>query len=249
MGEDIVHYNIRSITMRGIIYCAINKINNKRYVGQTIQTLEERMKQHLNKNGCPYFHHAIVKYGKDSFEWKIIDRSNNYDDLNRKEKFWISFFETTNPSKGYNITNGGQSGIIVDDNLKRKNRDSFLKKYGKNYSKDIKKRNIRCIETQEVFISAAEAGRIKNIHKGHIASAASGTLKTAGGFHWEWCLELTFFPNAIYCKELDKTYLSFYDAHREDNFSSTKLSRKFKETKSQEFSYAGYNFLKLNYKE
>lgn len=43
-----------------IIYCATNKINNKKYIGQTINTLEERIRGHftfarLNKEGCRLF--------------------------------------------------------------------------------------------------------------------------------------------------------------------------------------------------
>ena len=52
--------------MRGIIYCVTNKNNNKKYIGQTIQDLKERQRKHFNTSHCPYFHNAIMKYGKDS---------------------------------------------------------------------------------------------------------------------------------------------------------------------------------------
>ena len=89
--------------MKGIIYCAINKRNNKRYIGQTIQDLKERQLKHFTTNNCPYFHKAILKNGQDSFEWKIIDSGVQGEDLDRKEKFWIAFFETNNHNKGYEI--------------------------------------------------------------------------------------------------------------------------------------------------
>ena len=232
--------------MKGIIYCAINKRNNKRYIGQTIQDLKERQLKHFTTNNCPYFHKAILKNGQDSFEWKIIDSGVQGEDLDRKEKFWIAFFETNNHNKGYNLTEGGQGGLFISKEDTKKIRDSFVQKNGKDYDIKRKAKNIRCIETQEIFKNAAEASRKMNIHHSHIVSAANGKLKTAGGYHWEWCLELSLFPNALYCKELNKIFLSFYDAQRENHFSNIKLGKKFKESKKT-FVYAGYTFEKINY--
>lgn len=234
--------------MKGIIYCAINKINGKRYIGQTIQDLKERQRKHFSTKCCSYFHKALLKNGKDSFEWKIIDSGLQGIDLDRKEKFWISFFESNNPEKGYNLTEGGQGGSFISNNEIRQIRDNFVEKYGKSYDIKRKNQNIRCVETQEVFKTAAEAGRQMNIHSGHITSVANGKLKTAGGYHWEWCLELSFFPNALYCLELNKLFLSFNEAQREEHFSGVKLSKKFKESGKQ-FSYAGYTFEKINCNE
>lgn len=248
MGEDIVQSLLGSVKMKGIIYCAINKQNGKRYIGQTIQDLKERQRKHFTTNCCPYFHNAILKYGKDSFEWKIIDNGIQGEDLDRKEKFWISFFNSDKVEKGYNLTSGGQGGAFLSKEDTKKARDIFIEKYGKKYNIKRKGQNIRCIETQKIFKNAAEASRVMKIHHGHITSAANGKLKTAGGYHWEWCLELSFFPNALYCQELDKIFLSFYEAQRENNFSNVKLGRKFKESKKI-FTYAGYTFEKINYQE
>lgn len=232
--------------MRGIIYCVTNKNNNKKYIGQTIQDLKERQRKHFNTSHCPYFHNAIMKYGRDSFEWKIIDTGEQGKDLDLKEKFWINFFETNKRDKGYNLTNGGQSGASMTKEDTKKARDNFVKIYGKEYTIKRRNKNIRCVETQEIFRSAAEAGRQKNVHKGHITSAANGKLKTAGGYHWEWCIELSYFPNALYCYELNKTFLSFYEAQRENNFSSVKLRKKFNNS-DKIFTYGGYTFEKINY--
>ena len=48
--------------MYGIIYCAINRINGKVYIGQTIETLERRIIKHKSqaiKNKNIYFYNAI----------------------------------------------------------------------------------------------------------------------------------------------------------------------------------------------
>ena len=44
----------------------------------------------------------------DCFNFIILEEcSSNL--LDEKEKYWIEFYDTTNPEKGYNLTTGGQS--------------------------------------------------------------------------------------------------------------------------------------------
>lgn len=104
----------------GIIYEAINKINGKRYIGQTITTLVGRKRQHISdsKHDNTCFHKAIRKYGQDNFEWNIIDTSETIEELDYKEVFWIKFFNTYNSLYGYNMTFGGQR---TKECLKNKN--------------------------------------------------------------------------------------------------------------------------------
>ena len=58
----------------GFIYTIINKINFKRYIGQTIEkNVQERWKGHLKKgSNCRYLKHALNKYGKENFKFEII---------------------------------------------------------------------------------------------------------------------------------------------------------------------------------
>ena len=55
------------------IYCYINKINNKKYIGQTKMSQAERA-GHLGRRyqGCPRFWAAIQKYGWNNFDYQIL---------------------------------------------------------------------------------------------------------------------------------------------------------------------------------
>ena len=128
----------------GLIYKATNKLNNKSYIGQTIKTLEERQKEHFymafNKNKDTYFYKALRKYGKENFEWEILENNILKEQLNEKEKFWINYYDTFN--QGYNLTQGGDS----TDNLEkwRKENPELAKesaKLGYKKMKDILKNN------------------------------------------------------------------------------------------------------------
>ena len=101
------------------IYCYTNKINNKKYIGQT-NNLERRKKQHIQDSihchkgheisyNLP-FHSAIRKYGIDNFDFeilKIID-TEDWNEVNDIESKYINDFQTICPN-GYNLQAQGQA--------------------------------------------------------------------------------------------------------------------------------------------
>ena len=101
------------------IYKITNTVNNKIYIGQTTKTIEERFEKHWQEAKCShngnrpenYFHNALVKYGKKNFKIEQIDVCSSLDELNKKEEYWINFYNSTNKLIGYNLMLGGKSGI------------------------------------------------------------------------------------------------------------------------------------------
>lgn len=116
-----------------IIYKATNQTNNKVYIGQTINTLEYRLNQHLRETKCnkrknSYFHNAIEKYGIENFVFEQIDEAHTIDELNEKEIYWIKYYNSTNKKFGYNLDSGGLN-CIKSDETKRKIGDTTLEKW------------------------------------------------------------------------------------------------------------------------
>ena len=98
------------MTKLGKIYLISNDINNKVYVGQTIQTLNKRFNGHCcysksDRSVNMYIKRAIHKYGKDKFHITLIEECP-INLLNDREKYWIDFYDSYN--NGYNLTKGGQ---------------------------------------------------------------------------------------------------------------------------------------------
>lgn len=95
--------------MYGIIYCATNNLNNKKYIGQTKNSLEYRKLEHINqakrKQGF-YFHKALLKY-KFDFTWNILKECSSQKELDEQENYYINIYDTFNSNKGYNLTSGG----------------------------------------------------------------------------------------------------------------------------------------------
>ena len=96
------------------IYKITNKINNKSYIGQSIN-IKERWTQHKRypvKNSKYPLYLAFEKYGLKNFDFSILEECL-IGELDDKEIFYISLFDTY--KNGYNQTLGGSGspGISI----------------------------------------------------------------------------------------------------------------------------------------
>lgn len=97
--------------MKGYIYQIINKVDGKRYVGQTID-IERRKKQHFTKlqnNTHPNtkLQQAWNEWGQESFYFDYEEFEDS-SILDKKEIETIEKFDSF--KNGYNMTPGGQNG-------------------------------------------------------------------------------------------------------------------------------------------
>lgn len=94
-----------------VIYLIHNTLNNKVYVGKT-NDLARRWREHIshsiNPNSIKFpINFSIAKYGKDVFEISVIQIFDNEKTCLEAEKYWISYFKSTDKNYGYNLTDGG----------------------------------------------------------------------------------------------------------------------------------------------
>ena len=97
--------------MNGKIYIIKNSVDNKIYIGQTIQDVSTRFKQHLKLLKCcknQVIYKAIKAKGKEKFFVEILEEGiDNYKKLNLREEYYINIFNSLVPN-GYNLCPGGQ---------------------------------------------------------------------------------------------------------------------------------------------
>lgn len=102
------------------IYMHKNKVNGKKYIGQTCQKPEYRWgKEGKRYEQCPLFYSAIKKYGWDNFEHIIISTGLSAEEANLKEQELIAFYKTTQEEFGYNLQKGGNSRVINESTKKK----------------------------------------------------------------------------------------------------------------------------------
>lgn len=100
-----------------IVYCALNLINGKRYVGITVRSLHARIVGHRYAKSP--LGKAIRKYGESAFKFEVIDCAEDRATLGRKERWWIAYFECMQPN-GYNLTSGGEIAFFCSDETRAK---------------------------------------------------------------------------------------------------------------------------------
>jgi group I intron endonuclease len=104
-----------------IVYKAQNKINGKIYIGQTIGSLARRIISHKAAR-AGIFPSAIKKYGIQNFSFESIAWCDSKEHLDFLENFYINFLNSKIPN-GYNITEGGNGGMLgykASEETKRK---------------------------------------------------------------------------------------------------------------------------------
>ena len=105
----------------GTIYSIVCKVNGKRYIGQTIKSVSERWRLHLQesrtKSHRPLYR-AIAKYGQGMFTVREIESDIPIDKLSEREIHWIEQFDTFN--NGYNLTTGGEQSKTIREDVKDK---------------------------------------------------------------------------------------------------------------------------------
>lgn len=94
--------------MNKYIYKITNTINNKCYIGQTVN-YEKRFRTHKsqlrnNNHENPHLQNSWNIYGEENFIFEVIDYGENYNEL---EKKYIRYFKSNNREFGFNITSGG----------------------------------------------------------------------------------------------------------------------------------------------
>lgn len=225
------------------IYCHTNKINGKKYIGQTKQNPKSRWGkngyEYIRKQPNSHFSSAILKYGWDNFNHDILYSNLTKEQANLKEQELISFYKTQNPEYGYNLTAGGSTNTLSEEQ-KQQRRELNYKMWEDGTFKEIINTPVYCIELDLTFESALSAERATGIDNSSIQKVCKNKLKYAGfmpngqPIHWIYSNQAT--PEKInelknkhevlkgikipvYCFELNELFNSTTDVKQKYGFS------------------------------
>lgn len=220
--------------MKGIIY-QYNSPSGKLYIGQTLYLQRKRIDKHkyeaLTVERNTPFANAIRKYGWDIIRatYKVIEivEAENKQDLKSKltdrENYYIETFNTFTPY-GYNVKFTNQRSIG-----EYKNKDIMYSKISKSlkgkYMNELNpsSKKVINIDTNKIYPSISEASRDTNIKVQSICKVLKGMQLKAGGYRWCYINENGTIDKSnlreknrkelpVYCVELDKTFISAYEA-------------------------------------
>lgn len=97
------------------IYCIINKLNGKRYVGKS-KNLKNRFKTHKNDlrrnvHHSSHLQYAWNKYSEENFDFCVLEFCNE-EELSTKEMEYMKVFKSTDKTFGYNMVGNEQLGVL-----------------------------------------------------------------------------------------------------------------------------------------
>lgn len=153
------------------IYSIRNKINDKIYIGQSLN-IEKRLHEHMRKSSNLELRKDIERLGLNNFEFTILHKCNK-DKLDLLERKYIRDFQ----KKGLNVYNVSltderlKKANSIDDTIKefelvyiKDNTDYLINKYGQIYSKKQYKFISTYSDGREDIVSLSNNG-IKKIYK------------------------------------------------------------------------------------
>lgn len=151
--------------MSGFVYIWINKVNNKKYIGSHIGTVDDGY-----IGSGVIFKQAVAKYGIDNFERVILEHVDLNENVRDREQHYLDLFNAANDRSFYNVKAkaGGGFELINDDPVRKQqcneiNREKALKRFaegkhprgmaGKHHTEETKqkKREISNVTTRHLW--------------------------------------------------------------------------------------------------
>lgn len=145
----------------GIIYIIRNNINDKVYIGQTVQSLDKRLRGHLhalNSGSKTKFYEAIREIGAKHFICSELERCDN-SQLSNREIYYINKYNSY--IDGYNSTPGGSANYSIFD----KYREDIVNLYLSEVSSEAIAKKYNCCGETVLNILKSEGIEIRNISK------------------------------------------------------------------------------------
>lgn len=146
------------------IYCIENKVNNKKYIGQTIN-IKMRWRYHYNilkrgKHDNVHLQKSWDKHGEENFEFIVLEECH-VDLLLERENYWMEFHKTLDSEYGYNKKS---SDGKLNEEIKTKISES------KKGSKASEESKTKMSNSHRKFNSEETRKKISNSQKGRVQS-------------------------------------------------------------------------------
>lgn len=218
--------------------------NGKKYIGLTVRKPEERWGNGKHYQNNDHFYKAINKYGWDNIKHEIIEKNISKKRACELEQALIKKYDTTNRTKGYNKSIGGEKsslGFHHTEEAKEKIREASR---GRKQSKEsIEKSRLYRIKRVNIYDlsfnllktceSIAEAEKYTGVDNSNISSTCKGRYKQSNGYIFRYADEEQVFEHSNHRKpvnmyslngEFIKTWGTIKEAARALNIVDTHIS-------------------------
>lgn len=123
---------------RAFVYVATHRETLRHYVGKALDT-RRRWNEHVTKTARrgTAFGNAIRKYGRDAFDWLIVEAVESEQEAYELEAWWIGYLRSHVKGFGFNLTTAARGSHTLAESTKAKLRAANL---GKKASSETRQR-------------------------------------------------------------------------------------------------------------
>lgn len=174
------------------VYSVINLINNKIYIGQSID-VERRWLQHRYGKGNIILRNAIKKYGIENFTFNMLDildvenksKTQITEELTALEQKWFDLEQPFLRENGYNIQKTSKPNLTSNRDFNFGEKISKIKIDNNHTGKNIKQYDLYGNFIQE-WKSAAEVERVMGFKAENISASCLRKSKSSNNFIWRF---------------------------------------------------------------
>ena len=168
--------------MEAGVYLISNNVNGKCYVGSTVH-LDQRRREHFsrlanNKHINAHLQNAYNKYGREAFDFEILETididDNIKDKLLKREQFWI---DNLKPEYNVLLVAGSNLGYHHTEETKKKISESTTGvKKSEEHAKHIREGQSGRVRTEEHKAKLSEAAKHRKSPSNHAIISIDGVI-------------------------------------------------------------------------
>lgn len=190
------------------VYIHENRINGKKYIGITGRQPEQRWKRGRGYANNQHFTRAVEKYGWEGFTHVIFQSGLTKANAEQLEIELIAKYQTQDPSKGYNLREGGHAASCAPESrakmsaaARKRSVSTAAREASRRYWLQHK-HNPQSIE------------KMRTAQKGRTATKETRARQSAAAH-----------KKAVICFETGEVYSSLLDAQRQTGIDRSVISR------------------------
>jgi len=174
------------------IYSVTNNVNNKTYIGQSID-VERRWLQHKYGKGNIILRNAIKKYGVENFTFTVLETINPdnkskeqiTEELTILEQKWFDLKQPFLRENGYNIQKTSKPNLTPNKDTHFGEKISRIKIDNNHTGKNIKQYDLNG-NLMRRWKSAAEVERVLGFKAENISASCLRKSKSSNNFIWRF---------------------------------------------------------------
>lgn len=144
----------------GIIYSIVNIVNNKKYIGYTMDLKQREYHHKYNLRKGVHVNYFLQEdwneFGEENFIFEVIESNICQESLLSREKYYTDYYQSDNQEYGYNILNGFSHNKLTREKISEKHKGKSITE---SQMEGLRLGHGKAYHTEETYKKLSEANR------------------------------------------------------------------------------------------